>query len=69
MCCCLCKTTGDIGDGFSNVFYPTNAALLIALGLADVDYGSWVRYSWKFQLLNLLLTSALLLFALAVGYR
>lgn len=56
------------GDGFSNVFYPTNAALLIALGLADVSYGSWVRFSWKFQALNLLLTALLLLFGLAVGY-
>ena len=42
--------------------------LLIALGLADVSYGTWVKYSWKFQTLNLLLTSALLLFGLAVGY-
>ncbi len=65
----LCVLAFAFGDGFSNVFYPTNAALLIALGLADVDYGSWVLYSWKFQLLNLLLTSCLLLFALSVGYR
>lgn len=64
----LCILAFAFGDGFSNVFYPTNAALLIALGLADVSYGQWVRYSWKFQLLNLLLTSAVLLFGLAVGY-
>jgi len=64
----LCILAFAFGDGFSNVFYPTNAALLIALGLADVSYGTWVRYSWKFQLLNLVLTSALLLFGLAVGY-
>lgn len=57
------------GDGFSNVFYPTNAALLIALGLANVGYGRWVRYTWRFQLFNLVLTSGLLLFGLAVGYR
>ena len=56
------------GDGFSNVFYPTNAALLIALGLADVSYTDWVKFSWKFQLVNLALTSLLLLFGLAVGY-
>ena len=65
----LCIVAFAFGDGFSNVFYPTNAALLIALGLADVSYGRWVRYSWKFQLANLLLTSALLLFGLAVGYN
>ena len=64
----LCILAFAFGDGFSNVFYPTNAALLIALGLADVSYGTWVRYSWKFQLLNLVLTSAFLLFGLAVGY-
>ena len=43
--------------------------LLIALGLADTGYGKWVKYSWKFQLLNLLLTAALLLLGLAVGYH
>ena len=56
------------GDGFSNVIYPTNAGLLITLGLSDVSYGKWFRYSWKFQLLNLILTSAILMFGLAVGY-
>lgn len=64
----LCVLAFAFGDGFSNVFYPTNAALLIALGLADVSYGTWVRYSWKFQLMNLLLTSGLLLFGLVIGY-
>ena len=56
------------GDGFSNVIYPTNAGLLITLGLSDVSYGKWFRYSWKFQLLNLILTSAILMFGLAAGY-
>ena len=56
------------GDGFSNVIYPTNAGLLITLGLTDVSYGKWFRYSWKFQALNLLLTSGILLFGLAIGY-
>ena len=64
----LCVLAFAFGDGFSNVFYPTNAALLIALSLANVRYGKWVRFSWKFQLLNLLLTSGLLLFGLVVGY-
>ncbi len=56
------------GDGFSNVFYPTNAALLIALSLVNVSYGKWIKYSWKFQAMNLVLTSLLLLLGLAVGY-
>jgi len=64
----LCVMAFAFGDGFSNVFYPTNAALLIALGLADVSYGDWVKFSWKFQGLNLVVTSLLLLVGLAVGY-
>ena len=56
------------GDGFSNVFYVTNPVLLISLGLAGISYGKWVKYSWKFQLANLALTSALLLLGLAIGY-
>lgn len=64
----LCILAFAYGDGFSNVFYPTNAALLIALGLADVSYGKWVKYSYKFQLLNLVLTSLVLLFGFFIGY-
>lgn len=64
----LCVMAYAFGDGFSNVFYPTNPALLISLGLADVDYGQWFRWSWKFQGMNLLLTSGLLLLGLAAGY-
>jgi uncharacterized ion transporter superfamily protein YfcC len=65
----LCIVAFAFGDGFSNVFYPTNAALLISLGLADVSYGKWAKYSWSFQALNLLLTAGILLLGLAVGYR
>ena len=64
----LCVVAFAFGDGFSNVFYPTNPALLISLGLADVSYGDWFKWSWKFQGLNLLLTGGLLLFGLVVGY-
>jgi len=64
----LCVVAFAFGDGFSNVFYPTNAALLISLGLADISYTKWAAWSFKFQLANLLLTSLLLLFGFVVGY-
>ena len=65
----LCIVAYAFGDGFSNVFYPTNPVLLISLGLADVDYGKWAKWSVKFQALNLILTSGLLLLGLVIGYR
>ena len=64
----LCVLAFAFGDGFSNVFYPTNAALLISLGLGDTSYGKWFRFSWKFQAANLVLTALLLLAGLTIGY-
>ena len=64
----LCVVAFAFGDGFSNVLYPTNPVLLISLGLADVSYAAWFRWTWRFQLINLLLTCLLLLLGLAVGY-
>ena len=65
----LCIVAFAFGDGFSNVFYPTNPVLLISLGLANVSYGRWAKWSVKFQFANLILTSAILLAGLAIGYH
>ena len=64
----LCIMAFAFGDGFSNVIYPTNPALLISLGVANTSYGSWFKWSWKFQAANLALTSAILLLCHAIGY-
>lgn len=56
------------GDGFSNVFYPTNPVLLISLGIVGIGYGKWFRWSVKIQAAVLALTCGLLLFANAIGY-
>ena len=65
----LCVMAFAFGDGFSNVLYPTNAVLLISIGLANVSYVKWFKWTWKFQLLNIVVTSLMLLFGLAIGYR
>ena len=64
----LCVVAYAFGDGFSNVFYPTNPVLLLSLGLANVSYVDWVKWSWKFQILNLILTGGLLLLGFGIGY-
>lgn len=64
----LCVLAFAFGDGFSNVMYPTNAVLLIALGISGVDYGKWLKWSLPFQLMNLVVTSGLLLLGFAMGY-
>ena len=56
------------GDGFSNVLYPTNAVLLIALGLAGISYIKWFRWVIKLQLVVLAITALFILAAVAIGY-
>lgn len=56
------------GDGFSNVYYPTNPALIISLGLVKLDYKDWFKHSIKYQLTNLIITCGILLLGLAINY-
>ena len=56
------------GDGFSNVLYPTNPILLIALGLTVVSYPKWFRWIIGLQLAVLVLTVFLLLLAVAINW-
>ncbi len=38
------------GDGFSNLLYPTNAALMIGLGFSPVGYTKWLRWELPLQI-------------------
>jgi uncharacterized ion transporter superfamily protein YfcC len=58
----------DFGDGFSNMIFPTNALLLIALSFSVVGYTKWMRWTWKLQLAILIITSAFLAFAVKIGF-
>lgn len=58
----------QLGDGFSNMFYPTNAVLLVALGLASMSYTKWFKWTLKLQGIVVLLSILLLLLGLIGGY-
>ena len=55
------------GDGFSNLLYPTNAALMIALGLSVVSYPKWLRWTLPLQAALLALSLVWLMIAQAAG--
>ena len=57
-----------MADGFTNVFMPTNAVLLIGLSMANLSYGKWFKWTWKIQLLMLLGTVLLLFVGVQIGY-
>jgi uncharacterized ion transporter superfamily protein YfcC len=57
------------GDGFSNMIYPTNAVLLIALGVAGLSWPAWFKRTWALQTATLVLTMGLLMLAISIGYH
>jgi uncharacterized ion transporter superfamily protein YfcC len=58
----------QFGDGFSNVLYPTNAVLLIALGLSGVSYGKWLKFILPIQVVLFILSIIWLAIAYQLGY-
>ncbi len=58
-----------MADGFTNMLYPTSGLMIIAIGLVNISYGKWIKFSWKLFLLQILLSVALMFFAIWVGYR
>jgi len=58
----------DLGDGFSNMLYPTNALLLIAIGLVGVSYGKWIKWTLPLQGLVFLLSMGFLALAVAIRF-
>ena len=58
----------QFGDGFSNVLYPTNAVLLITLGLSQISYERWIKFILPLQGVLLMLSFLWLTVAYFIGY-
>jgi uncharacterized ion transporter superfamily protein YfcC len=57
-----------LGDGFTNMLYPTNVLLLITLGIANIPYSAWFRWIWKLLLALFIVSAAAILIAVSLGY-
>ena len=57
-----------MADGFTDVILPTNPVLLIGLSMAGVSYTKWIRWTWLLQVIVFVLTVAMLMFAVSIGY-
>jgi len=56
------------GDGFSNMVYPTNAALLITLSLTVIPYPKWLRWVLGLWVWIIPVTVVFLAIAVAANY-
>jgi uncharacterized ion transporter superfamily protein YfcC len=58
----------QMGDGFSNMLWPTNPTLIVALALAGVPWTRWARFMVPLQLIFLAAGFASLAAAVAIGW-
>jgi len=56
------------GDGFSNLIWPTNPMLIIAIGLAGVNYKQWLKWIIPLQLALMGICTLFLLYAVHIDY-
>ena len=57
-----------LGDGFTNLLYPTSGIMIVAIGLVNISYGKWLKFSWKLFALEGIVSVALMLIAVATNY-
>lgn len=57
-----------MGDGFTNLLYPTSGIMIIAIGLVNVSYGKWLKFTWKLFLAEAILAIAIMHFSIFIGY-
>ncbi|WP_394136618.1 putative basic amino acid antiporter YfcC [Cytobacillus oceanisediminis] len=58
----------QLGDGLTNIFVPTSAALLGTLGAARMDWGTWAKFIIKFMLLLVAVSSMFVIGAVLIGF-
>jgi uncharacterized ion transporter superfamily protein YfcC len=62
-------TTFCIADGFTNLLYPTNGLMIIAIGLINVSYGKWLKWTWKLFLGEFIFSAIIMLLMVAINYQ
>lgn len=57
-----------LGDGFCNVLYPTSGIMIICIGMINVTYGKFLKWSWKLFLAIFAASALLITLAVKIGY-
>ena len=57
-----------LGDGYTNVLFPTSPVLLISLSMIGVKYSSWIRKSAGLFAVNILLVITFIILGIFAGY-
>ena len=58
----------QLGDGLTNIIIPTSASLIGCLGVARIDWSTWIKLAWKLVLLLFITAAASIVVAVLIGF-
>ena len=58
----------QLGDGLTNIIIPTSASLIGCLGVARIDWSTWLKFCWKLTLLLLVSAAISIVIAVSTAY-
>ncbi|MGM7703158.1 putative basic amino acid antiporter YfcC [Pseudalkalibacillus sp. Hm43] len=58
----------QLGDGLTNIFVPTSAALMGTLGAARINWGVWAKFIIKFMLIMFVLSTIFMVTAVIINF-
>ncbi len=59
----------QLGDGFSNIIYPTSASLMATLGVCRVDFRCWIKTALALAGVLFVFSSVMVIGAQLMGYQ
>lgn len=59
----------QLGDGLSNIIIPTSASLIGCLGVARVDWSTWLKFIWRFFVVLMGLALCVMLVSVALDFQ
>ena len=57
-----------LGDGFTNLLYPTSGIMIIAIGMVGVTYRKWLKFSAPLFIAEFAASIAFMMLAIACNY-
>ncbi len=60
--------TFNFGDAITNVVTPLSGTLMASIGFAGISLDRWLKFSWKWILMNILVGAAFVAIGVAIGY-
>ena len=58
----------QLGDGFTNQLLPMSSVLMAGLAFGGIGYGKWIKYAWKWLILNHVIGGIFLAIAVLTGW-